>query len=544
VLVVAIAVKKSDTLHWGYTISVGATAAAFAFVGLLLLALGSRYSSGRHPADKVIFAAPVLGDMSLSSVVALFLFVWWGIAVYILTFYGPFVDTTNGYFAVWIGFASSIGGIGAALPGLQASASATSFSVSLIGLGVCAVVVGLDLTAAGGLSRQMTYGMVVAVLTFAAVAMMLLQELAGAPLDATLARNVHIVIVLIWGLAALWLTFTGPFIATGNGYFALWAGLVCASRLVLDVQKARIAAALSNETLAAMWGQLVAAVVLILAVSALPPQTTTCWGYALAVGIVSAAVSLVAALLLENLAGRVPLLPLPPSVAAASGAAALTLNGLLATFLFLWWGVGTGILTIHGPFLSTGNGYFSAWLGFGFSLLGIGLSLSRTKAAATSGRATLAVLAICSLVIVATASPHIADDAKHRTQATTAVVVACTTLVRILVDLFLAQHGASCGALLEKVRAAATFLAWTLLASWTSFTGPFAETGNGFFAAWAGVLCSVLLLLARLPPLTSAATTRDEVGEASAFATPVADAGVQPLQSTAEPEGSATGTWE
>ncbi|KAG5177323.1 hypothetical protein JKP88DRAFT_226625 [Tribonema minus] len=39
----------------------------------------------------------------------------------------------------------------------------------------------------------------------------------------------------------------------------------------------------------------------------------------------------------------------------------------LATFLFLWWGVGAAVGTFDGPFTVVSNGYFSAWAGFLFA---------------------------------------------------------------------------------------------------------------------------------------------------------------------------------
>ena len=39
----------------------------------------------------------------------------------------------------------------------------------------------------------------------------------------------------------------------------------------------------------------------------------------------------------------------------------------VSLFLFLWWGIGTGIITFKAPFPTTSNGYFSAWAGFLFS---------------------------------------------------------------------------------------------------------------------------------------------------------------------------------
>jgi hypothetical protein len=74
---------------------------------------------------------------------------------------------------------------------------------------------------------------------------------------------------------------------------------------VLDVQKASgVVAALANESFAALWGQFVAANVLLLAVSALDVENTVNWGYALAVAIVSGGLALISALLFENPAGR------------------------------------------------------------------------------------------------------------------------------------------------------------------------------------------------------------------------------------------------
>ena len=59
-----------------------------------------------------------------------------------------------------------------------------------------------------------------------------------------------------------------------------------------------------------MWGQLIAAVVVILAVASIPTSTPR-WGYALAVGIVSTSLALLAALLIDSPTGRKTRLFLP-----------------------------------------------------------------------------------------------------------------------------------------------------------------------------------------------------------------------------------------
>jgi len=355
--------------------------------------------------------------------------------------------------------------------------------------------------------------MVVVVLTFAVAGIMLLLELSERSLDVITARSIHIVVVLLWGLAALWLTFTGPFTMPGNGYFGLWVGLVCASQLVLDVQKrlqAVLATALANETYAAVWGQFIASLVVIIAVATLPsivlPSTSRLWGYALAVGIVGAALSVLSALLIENPSGRKPLLYIPK-------VGILTFNGLVAVILLFWWGVGTGILTIHGPFTSTGNAYFALWVGFGCSLIGVGVTAARTKAVASSSVAPHGCLAICAFIVICTASPIIADD-KNRTtkdrygnQTIFALVSACVTIVMVFVAVYMQQQGKLRGDLPERVLAISHFVIWTVLASWCTFTGPFIETDNGYFASWGGVFSSATLILNAFPQLAAAAAT-------------------------------------
>ena len=44
---------------------------------------------------------------------------------------------------------------------------------------------------------------------------------------------------------------------------------------------------------------------------------------------------------------------------------------IVAVFLFVWWCIGVGFMTFddHGPFVTTGNGYFSAWVAWVVSCL-------------------------------------------------------------------------------------------------------------------------------------------------------------------------------
>eukprot|EP00195_Chlamydomonas_chlamydogama_P007672 CAMPEP_0202912154 /NCGR_PEP_ID=MMETSP1392-20130828/56947_1 /ASSEMBLY_ACC=CAM_ASM_000868 /TAXON_ID=225041 /ORGANISM="Chlamydomonas chlamydogama, Strain SAG 11-48b" /LENGTH=139 /DNA_ID=CAMNT_0049602955 /DNA_START=50 /DNA_END=469 /DNA_ORIENTATION=+ len=74
--------------------------------------------------------------------------------------------------------------------------------------------------------------------------------------------------------------------------------------------------------------------------------------YAVAVGAISTAFTLVQALLLVF-----------------NGGVANKIAPWLSLFLVLWWIPGAGIGTFKSPFVITGNGYFASWAAFLFSLM-------------------------------------------------------------------------------------------------------------------------------------------------------------------------------
>ena len=93
VLIIATAIRDEDTDNWAYALAVGSVALIIALASLMILPLPSI-------TDRVVYVAPRLGEITVTSMLAIFLLPWWGVGMGILTFYGPFVSTTNGYFAV------------------------------------------------------------------------------------------------------------------------------------------------------------------------------------------------------------------------------------------------------------------------------------------------------------------------------------------------------------------------------------------------------------------------------------------------------------
>jgi len=405
----------------------------------------------------------------------------------------------------------------------------------LLGLGVCAFVVGLELCVGSdpeGLSvaRQGVYGLIGAVITVQLVIAMLVVEMMGSPLSIAVKTALFAGHVWHWGLAALWLTFTGPFLLTGNGYFGLWGAFACSSVLLLNVsaetdppeppsggesQPLKVTSFrrrtesmwLADEQLFTLWGQFASSIVLILAAIALPSDLARLgysaawdtiqpwWAYALAVGIVGAVFSLLAALLEKQ-----PVMS--QSLFAIGKAGHVTLRGLFAGFLFLWWGVGAGILTIKAPYVFTTNGYFASWVGFACSLSGVGVTLARTKAAASSGAASLALLATCSVIaLIETAIIVSRPYSYYRASDLYSLIVSAITIVDVLIVALARYGGTPCvqqelADLVAKGNSIVLFLLWAVLAGWCTFAGSFQLTGNGYFAAWGGVFATALLALA------------------------------------------------
>ncbi|KAL1522990.1 hypothetical protein AB1Y20_017953 [Prymnesium parvum] len=499
ILIIAITVLPSDTTHWEYTIAVGTVAAFFALVGLVVQQIAL--------AERVLFTAPVMGDVNVCGLLAVFLVVWWGIGTWVITIQGPFIATGNGYFATWTGFVSAIFGVGVTLPRLRESAKASMSSLFV--LLICSIATGAELCLRSNGSffpaAESTFGLCTVTLTAVVIVTIYVHEIDGNPLDVERRRPLFVAILLLWTIAAYWLTFSGPFVGTGNGYFSLWVGLLVMIKLTvrastIEATYAKVAEA--NERYVSMVAQCACGVVLCIAVGYLDESEKAAfpgyWEYALSVGIVGAVFSFLAGLLVRNS---------ERDTAKKKVLGVQTYSAYVAFFLFVWWAVGAGVITVEGPFKNTraisANGYFSVWAGFGFSVFGLGLTKSHAKAASESGVATLIGLITCAVVEIVDLAPLIADQTatykKYENQTLYALVV--SSIVAFFVSLvLLARYKGKTLGLPWKVVSVSFFILLTIMASWITFTGPFSATGNGYYAAWLGTMCSLIIALSACFP--------------------------------------------
>jgi len=224
-----VAIYEHSVKYWDYTIAAATIAMFFSLLSLVLLKVKPELY------EKELGVVPKIGaPLKLGYCFSVFLFVWWLIAACITTFGGPFLVTSNGYFAAWLGFICSMMDMG-----LSAASAKTAMDTNagpLFGLMAFSLVVliatatYLNLFPSGTVipnKGETIYGLVVAVLSLLMAASLHARERAGKPARPKVQLIVLLWFSLKWVFAACVLTFRGPFTVTSNGYFGAWAGLIC-----------------------------------------------------------------------------------------------------------------------------------------------------------------------------------------------------------------------------------------------------------------------------------------------------------------------------
>ena len=138
------------------------------------------------------------------------------------------------------------------------------------------------------------------------------------------------------------LTFFGPYVATGNPYFATWAALLCSLLLLASTKKVKVGGVSRSRNTKALLGLLACSTALLFAclehLKAAPEAVY---------GLVYGAITPLPAVLLLLAPNKVP--PIA--------------HTLTCALLVLAWLAAVGACTFSRPFVQMGNGYFACWLG-------------------------------------------------------------------------------------------------------------------------------------------------------------------------------------
>jgi len=224
-----------------YALSVGLVSFATCVAALLV------YKFAPATLTKALCRIGKLGTMRPQHLLAFFLSAWWSAGAFLLTFWGPFLSTQNGYFAAWAGLFTSMSVLAAtsarvsarltslhpyeteAFKGHNVRALLALLVCSTVLIVGCAFVMGEIWGGAIGLDAMYgnaIFGLVVGILSAVIVlAYLFMQDTDSEKFSPTPRRLAAGLLVVMWLGAAALLTFDGPFLETGNGYFACWLGL-------------------------------------------------------------------------------------------------------------------------------------------------------------------------------------------------------------------------------------------------------------------------------------------------------------------------------
>ena len=282
------------------------------------------------------------------------------------------------------------------------------------------------------------------------------------------------------------LTCFGPFTLTSNAYFGCWGALAFSCAMVFETTgSAESARSIARGEKRAFYGLLVASAALF---GACVPRLSDAAEatFALVGALLSALV--VAAILLRAA-------QIPPAW-----------RTVMVILLCLLWITLVWFCTFAGPFGITGNGYFSAWLGGGCSLLALLMEAKRSEAdssvadmRAAAARHLLLLVGIASLVVCISAA-----GARHGLPLFALVVggVSLALVSTVFVHRAVKEEEASAlasavgctvrGTAYSHHALLAAFLTiwWAVGAVVITFAGPFTTSSNAYFATWGALYCS------------------------------------------------------
>ncbi|KAL7521919.1 hypothetical protein ACHAWX_006611 [Stephanocyclus meneghinianus] len=166
-------------------------------------------------------------------IVSLLLLLWWAVGAWVITFKGPFPTTSNGYFAAWGGLIFTTKW---ALNIDTAQFTNLPYDRKLLLLlcvcGIVEVFATIQPVTARTYLGRAAWGMTAGLITFLLCGFLFkgYVKIKFAFLKVTAAF-----LFAIWATVAGLLTFGGPFVETGNGYFASWGGFLLSAMFGLEL---------------------------------------------------------------------------------------------------------------------------------------------------------------------------------------------------------------------------------------------------------------------------------------------------------------------
>jgi len=161
--------------------------------------------------------------LSFGIYIGYFLLLWNLVGAIILTFYGPFINTTNSYFAIWVMFACSVV---AAKVKYGAVTDQMRNSNALTSLMMASLVLIIAILFLRFYDWRNIFALIVAAVSTVVCAIFIYLDKTG---DAAQGVKLPVlsIFAFLWILVVIFVTFPpGKFALTSNGFFAAWGGCI------------------------------------------------------------------------------------------------------------------------------------------------------------------------------------------------------------------------------------------------------------------------------------------------------------------------------
>lgn len=155
---------------------------------------------------------------------SLFLLVWWFIGTGIITFKGPFIYTSNGWFGAWGGLLATVKwSIGLKSANFDKQELGVKYLFAIVSCSLLLIFSCIQPLKFDEHRGNSAFGIAAGVVSLVACAYLIASYKS---IPETIMKVTMAILFALWACIAGICTFNGPFILTGNGYFACWAGMI------------------------------------------------------------------------------------------------------------------------------------------------------------------------------------------------------------------------------------------------------------------------------------------------------------------------------
>mmetsp|Transcript_52073 Transcript_52073/g.110668 ORF Transcript_52073/g.110668 Transcript_52073/m.110668 type:complete len:273 (+) Transcript_52073:99-917(+) len=204
---------------------------------------------------------------------------------------------------------------------------------------------------------ELAYALSVSVISLAACLIIQTGEFFRPGLLERVEKPVSLFLFVWWAVGTGFITFKGPFIGVGNGFFSAWAGLIFTTHWALNIDTSKFTDLDKGRKIIAGLGT-AGAVLLFACIPFIRSKFylgQSAWG--LSAGLITVIISAVLFKAFDDVHAQVA--------------------KIAAVFMFVVWATVAGVCTFDGPFLQAGNGYFASWGGFLLSTFFLQLIMTR-----------------------------------------------------------------------------------------------------------------------------------------------------------------------